>query len=467
MTKSFWLKRTRQGILSWVFVVGLTACSGTQIGDAEPTPTRQATPAPSPTTAAAPIANRGFEGIALGVNAIGEVQSRQESDLSFAVTGTVDEVSIEEGDEVQQDDLLAILDVRPFDQRIRQAEASLADAQARQAALTEQPRAAEVAAARAQITEAEIALAELQAGPKEQDVANTQAALEQARINLETQRTTLSTAKSDAQLQVEQAANSVRDLQDEYSRIYWDNRELENSLRNEELPQENKNQEEAALRAVETAEQTLEQAQLAYEQAQQAEIAGIQQAEQQVIQAEAELEKLLLPADPDEIAAAEARIAQARASLDSLLPNPTNSEIARAAAAVAQAQAQLETAQLDRSYAELTAPFTGTVSIVNIDPGDPSSANGQPVIQLVDNSELYVEVGITDIDINQIAIGQPATIIVEALPEEVFSGIISYIAPSATVAGNVRTFEVHIALDDQTGLRDGMSARVEIEPDSE
>lgn len=453
-------------LLPGLLGIALVACAGEPVVSTEPTPPAQRTVVPSPTPDAEPTPESRF-GMTLGVSGIGEVQAKQESSLSFAVSGTVDQVYVAEGDTVKADDLLAILDVRPFEQRIRQAEAALADALARQAALTEPPRAAEVAAARAQITEAEAALAQLLAGAKEQDVQNARAALEQANAQLQAQRESLSTAKVDAELRVQQAANTVRDRQDEYSRIYWENRELENELRLEELPQENKDREEAALRAVETAEQNLEQARLAYEQAQQAEITGIRQAEQQVIQAEAQLEKLLLPPDPDDVAAAEARIAQARASLDRLLPNPTDSEIERAAAAVAQAQSQLEAAQLDREYAELRAPFDGTVAIVNIDPGDPSAVGGQPAIELVDNSELYVEVDITDVDISKIALGQAATIFVEALPEEVFTGRVSYIAPTATVSGNVRTYEVQIALDDQTGLRDGMSVRVELETDAE
>lgn len=463
-------RRTCIGVLLVVLALGLAACRNEAEADTNPTPVAQATVA-LPTTARPtrePTAVPALD-LQLGISGIGQVKGKQDAELFFSVNGTVAEVYVEEGDTVTETELLARLDVRPFDQRVRQAEAAVDDALARQAALTEAPRAFEVNAARAQVAEAEAALAELKAGPKEQDIQNARAMLEQARVNLQSQRDRLSAAKSDAELQVANAANALRDRQSEYSQIYWDNRELEQELsrRGAELPQQNKDQEETALRAVTTAEQNVEQARVAYEQARQAEITGIQAAEQEIVQAQAALDKLLLPPDQDELAAAESRIAQARAALERLIPNPTQSELNRAAAAVTQAQAQLEQARLDREYAELRAPFGGVVSIVNIDPGDPSSAGGQPVIRLVDISTLYIEVEITDIDIARVSPGQAVRIFADALPGQVFTGNVRYIAPSATVTGNVRTYEVRITPDELEGLRDGMSVRVEFETDAQ
>lgn len=456
------MKRVSMLITSIVLLAVTTACSRQPPGVAESE--RQArTPAtPTPPRAAVrePSATPDFANFARDISAIGEVKANQEAELFFTVSGTVAEVHVAEGDAVAQGALLAILDTRPFDQNTQQAEASLADALARQAALTEPPKAYDVNAAQARVSEAQAALAELQAGAKEQDIETARSNLEQARINLQAQRDTLSANKTNAGLQIEQIANEIRNLQDQYSQIYWDNRELEDALRGEELPQENKNREEAALRAVETAEQRLEQAKLAYEEAQKAEMSGIQQAEQQVIQAEQALEKLLLPPDPDDRAAAEAAVAQAQANLDRLFPNPTAAELDQAAAAVARAQAQLDTARLNRSYAELYAPFAGVVSVVNIDPGDPSGPGGQPVIELVDTSTLYVEASISDVDIVNVSPGQAAEVYVEALPGQVLSGEVSYIAPSATIVGTVRTYEVRIALDTYGQLQDGMSVRV-------
>lgn len=453
-------------IIVGFLVLPLLACgqtrSGTQGTNPTATVTAAATATPRPpvsTATAAPLVTA-----PASITGIGEVAAVQDADLFFTVPGTVGAVYVEEGDTVAQDQLVAMLDTRPFDQDIRQAEAAVADAQARQARLTDGPRAADVQAARARIAQAEATLVELRAGPKTQDVQEAESRLDQARVTLQSQRDALSTAKVQAESQITQVANLVRDLQATYSRIYWENRELENELARggDELPQERKDLEEEALRAVETAEQDLEQARLAYEQAQKEEITGIQAAEESIVQAQTALDRLFQPADPDEIATAEAALAQAQADLDRLFPSPTQAELNQAAAAIVQAQSRLESARLNREYAELRAPFAGVVSVVTIDPGDPSGAGGQPVMHLVDTSTLRVEVAISDVDIARVSLGQSARVSVEALPETPFTGTVSYIAPSADVAGGLRTFEVHIALDDQAGLQDGMSVRVEL-----
>jgi len=51
----------------------------------------------------------------------------------------------------------------------------------------------------------------------------------------------------------------------------------------------------------------------------------------------------------------------------------------------------------------------------------------------------------------------------DAVPGRTFAGTVTYVAPTATVVGNVRTYTVRITLDGQDPvLRAGMSARVNI-----
>ncbi len=463
------------GVLAGMLAIGLTACAdSSDVNEGSTVVAQQPAVSPMPTLSIPTVAPAAPDigglnepsdmTITLGVSGSGEVKAAQEADLVFTVQGTVDQVLVEEGDVVKKDQVLAVLDPRPFEQQIRQAEAGLARAEAQLAALTEDPRNADLAAAQAQVEQAQAALDRVLAGPKDQDIESARAALAAAQANLQSNRDRLSQAKINAQLQIDQAANNLRNAQDNYSRIYWANRELEDFLSKfgDELPQENKDQEEAALRAVENAETALEQARVAYEQAKQAEITGIQAVEQQVIQAQATLDKLLLPPDEDRVAAAEAQLASAQAQLDRLQPDPTDSQLAQAVAGVDQARASLEQARLNREYAELHAPFDGTVSIVNIDPGDPGATGGLAAIQVVDASKLHIDVQISDVDIARVAVGQKATIFADALPNQTFNGSVDYVAPTAAVLGNIRTYLVRIVLDEQEGLRAGMSVRVEL-----
>lgn len=471
----------KHNVFAAIAVGGLLAIGPAACGTSEPrapvaastaiaSPVVQPTIAlPEPTELALPTAAAPpQDGFGPGVSGSGQVQTVREADLVFTVQGTVDRVLVEEGDVVGEGQLLAVLDTRRFDLDVERSEAALASAIAQQAALTEDSKTADIAAADAQVRQAQAQLDQVKAGPKEQDLANARAAVAATEANLQSTRDQLATAKVNAQLRIEQAANNLRNAQDQYSQIYWANRELEDFLANfgDELPQQNKDQEEAALRAVKNAETAVAQAQLAYEQAQQAEITGIHAVEQQLIQAQAALEKLELPPDADRLAAAEAALAQAQAARDRLNPDPRDSQMAQAEAGVAQAEAALDLAKLNREYAELHAPFDGVVSIVNVDPGDPSSTGGMPAIQIVDVNALRVEVQISDVDIARVAVGQTTTVIADALPGRQFAGTISYVAPTATVLGNVRIYLVRVDLEEQNELRAGMNVRVEIDADA-
>ncbi len=421
-------------------------------------PTEVAAPTAEPTQASA------LTGLELPISGAGVVRAAREADLLFQVTGTVAEVYVEEGDTVQEGDLLAILDVRSFDLDIERAEAQLANAQSQEIALGEGGRSADLASANAQVRQAEANLAQVRSGPRQPEIDNAQAAVAAAQANLQQRRDQLSAQKTNAELQVQTAANNVRTAQDNYSRIYWENRELEEDLRRfgRELPQEAKDREAQALRQVQDAETALEQAKINLENAQQAEITGIQAAEEQLAQAQAQLDRLLLPPDANQVAAAEAQLAQARAARARLNPDPTESQQEQVAAAIRQAEVAIEVARINREKAELRAPFGGVVSIVNVDPGDPASTGTLQAIQIVDADNLRVEVQISDSDIARVELGQQANIRVDAIPDRQYTGTVSFIAPTATSSGNVRTYLVRIELDDQEDLRDGMSVRVDI-----
>jgi HlyD family secretion protein len=462
-------------VLIGIVATGLVACGAA--ATAEPAPAAQATPAP---TVVAPTLPPAVE-IELGVSGSGEIKAAQDADLVFTAQGTVAEVRIKEGDTVKKGDLLAILDTRPFDNAVHQAEAALAAAKAQEAALTEPPKAADAAAARAQLQQAQAALQQVRQGPKEQDLRTADTAVALAETNVQSTRDKLSQAKTTADAGVQQAANALTQAQAAYAtaKANWEyvketgadptrpktvdqkGNQVKNKLNDVQKRQyyEIFVQAEAAMHQAEIA---VQQAVVAAEEARKAEILGIQAAEQQVTQARAAAEKLRLPPEKADVAAAQAGIAQAQAAQARILPDPSDAQKAIASSGVAQAEAGLETAKLNREHAEIHAPFDGIVAEVNIDPGDPSATGSDPAIRLVDVSTLRLEVQISDVDIGRVSVGQKANISVDSVPDKVYTGKVSYVAPTATAVGTLRTYLIRIDLDDQTGLRAGMSARVDL-----
>ena len=476
------MKRTVFPVSMIVLIAGLALQACSQPAPAAETPaaraanTSAATAAPLPTIALPTTVPE----LSLGISGSGEVKAAQDADLVFIVQGTVAEVLVKEGEPVKKDTVLARLDTRSFDQQIQQAEAQVALAQAQEAALSEGGRALDIAAAKAQVAQAQAALAAVQQGPKKQDIEQAQAAVDAAQINLQATRDRLSFTKTQSELSMQQATETLTQAQARYSQAKYNWETAKETGKDPIVPEvasatgksDNKLsdgqlenyyaqfvQAEASLRQ---AEKSVELARVAFESARQAEVTGIQAAEQQVRQAGLALDKIKLPPDKDKLAAAQAALAQARAAQDRLNPNPRDSQKSQVAAGIAQAQAALELARINRERAEIRAPFDGIVAIVNVSPGDPSSTGTAPAIRMVDTSNLHVDVQISDVDIGKVSSGQAAEVRVDALPDKVFKGRVGYISPTATSLGTIRTFLVRIELDEQAGLRAGMSARVEI-----
>lgn len=456
-------------------------------------------------------------------------------ELTFESSGVrVAEILVEEGDTVDEGQALARLDTRNLQLQVDQAQAQLTQAQADRDKLVEDATPEEIAEAEAQVTraqaqlretqgsvtaqdiqsaqaaiqeararldEARARLARLEAGPKSTEVEEARASLDRARVSLEEQRNSLSVAKSDAELQIAQAANDLRDLQAEYSQIYWDNRELENNLRGEELPQTNKDQEEAALRAVQSAEQALGQAKLAYEKAQQAEVTGIANAETQVREAQARLDEVLAGFDADEIEGARAQVARAEADIaatqaelnklqgeqragalgsaqagvadaqarmQKLLADPTASEIAQAEALIQQREVELRQAELSLEKATLVTPLAGEIAEINLEIGEiPSETT--PAITVADLSSWKIETDdLTELSIVNVEVGQPVAITFDAIPGLELPGTVQRIKPLGVNKQGDITYTVIIEpqeWDDR--LRWNMTATVSIESTAE
>ena len=69
--------------------------------------------------------------------------------------------------------------------------------------------------------------------------------------------------------------------------------------------------------------------------------------------------------------------------------------------------------------------------------------------------------------VDQVKVGQPASVAVDALPGRTFRGTVALVAeianPSGWISSDVKEFKVEIPLDTNEGLRPGFSCRADIE----
>jgi HlyD family secretion protein len=166
-------------------------------------------------------------------------------------------------------------------------------------------------------------------------------------------------------------------------------------------------------------------------------------------------------ATAEELAIAQASVDNAQAQLDKIKAAPSAENVAIRAAAVTQAQISLDTARLRLTQATLTAPFAGTVTDVNVEVG---AMAGGAAVTLTDLSQMSVDVRLNENDVAKIALGQRATVTVDAFPKVTLTGAVTYIAATSQTQSGVVLYPVTITLDPvQPGvaLRAGMTAAVE------
>ena len=127
------------------------------------------------------------------------------------------------------------------------------------------------------------------------------------------------------------------------------------------------------------------------------------------------------------------------------------------------AAAELQIANFNSKLSVIRAPADGRILKRYVESHE-LIQSGQPVFLLAASKQgSVVRVGLIDRDIVKVAVGDPATIVVDAYPGREFSGSVSEVALSTDSGAG--TFEVEILIDDQGfSLRSGLIARVEITP---
>jgi membrane fusion protein (multidrug efflux system) len=148
-------------------------------------------------------------------------------------------------------------------------------------------------------------------------------------------------------------------------------------------------------------------------------------------------------------------------------------QIAVAQAVVKQRQADLDNAKLQLSYTTITAPQNGIISKKNVQPGQVVSP-GQQLFGIVGSARTWVVANFKETQLEDMKVGQPVKIEVDAYPNEEFQGHIESLSaatgarfallPPDNASGNfvkvTQRIPVRIALDKvdpQHPLRAGMS----------
>ena len=144
-------------------------------------------------------------------------------------------------------------------------------------------------------------------------------------------------------------------------------------------------------------------------------------------------------------------------------------DLATAQANLVKANTNLELAELRLGDVTITAPLEGTILQKSVEEGQviqsasQNVSGGTTLFVMANLLDMQARTLVDETDMGQIRAGMPATVRVEAFPEQIFQGTVEKIEPQAVVQQSVTMFPVIVRLDNREGmLRPGMNAEVEI-----
>ena len=338
------------------------------------------------------------------VGASGNVRTNQSTIITWQTSGKVATVYFNKGQNVNEGDVLADLSPTSLSQSVIQAQADLITAQRNLQTVLDNST-----------TRANAHLAMVQA---EKDLQDAQTAVQSKQYQRASQQT-IDIAKAN----LINAENSLRKAEDIY------NANKNRSTSDSEYA--------AALSGLAKAQQNYNNANynLLY-------VQGLP-SELDIETVNAQLEQ------------AQANYLTAKQAWDRVKDGPDPSDVAKAQAAVDSAQATLD-------LAKLTAPFAGTLTAVDLKVGDQVTASTE-AFQLDDMSHLYVDVQVSEIDIINVANGQPAEVTFDAIPNKTYNGTVTDVATTGSSSSGAVNYDVTVEITNpDPDIRPGMTAGVNI-----
>ena len=109
----------------------------------------------------------------------------------------------------------------------------------------------------------------------------------------------------------------------------------------------------------------------------------------------------------------------------------------------------------------ITAPISGTIIEKDAKVGDAVKA-GDTLCIVYDLSYLEMSINVDELQISSITVGQKVQITADAVPDKTYVGTVTRVSMKGASNGGTTTYPVTIRIDDTDGLRPGMNANAEI-----
>ena len=373
--------------------------------------------------------------LTIDITAVGNLALSLKEDLSFEISGTIEEVLVEEGDAVEEGQILAKLDVSEWEDQLKALEDQLTAAERQ---LTAKQRELTVAERQLTAKQRELTAAERQMTAKqreltaaERNVAAKILDLLQAQINLKTAESDLEEAKEP--FTEEDISNAEADVDEaEYSLEFaqW-------KLDRAALLRDKMTYEFEVLQAehnLDIAQQNLNEILAGFD----TEVVAIKQLKVELSQAHLEDTEITIGNAQTTIEDAQIAIEDAKIAIG-------DAQIAIEDAKIAVEDAQEELDEARSVSVNITAPFDGFVTMVNVDGGD-EILTGTVAVVIADPNEFEADILVSEMDILQVKSAGEAWVQLDAIQGMSLPAEVTHISPTATIQSGVVNYEVKVKL---------------------
>jgi len=160
---------------------------------------------------------------------------------------------------------------------------------------------------------------------------------------------------------------------------------------------------------------------------------------------------------------AQTNLEDAREEYEKFKDGPAADELALAQATLINAQDKLVLAKQSQSVIELVAPLTATVMSVEGEVGEVVETASFMTLASLDQHVLEVYLDETDLD--KVSLGYEAEAVFDALPDKPFRGKVTSISPGLETVSNVPAIKIRVILDkldEPVNLPVGLNASVDV-----
>jgi multidrug efflux pump subunit AcrA (membrane-fusion protein) len=354
----------------------------------------------------------------IDITAVGNLALSRTDDLAFEIAGTVEEVLVEEGDTVEEGQLLAKLDTSEWEDslavledKVTAAERSLSAAERQ---LTVKERALTTAEHQLEVKKRNVMVEELDVLQAEINLKNAEIALEQTEVTYDL-----------SDFKVAQAAVTVAE------------RNLEEALEQLLVYPGYEGYQNAVVQAqtrLNTVQATLD-----------AMLSGFDTEEVAIKKLQVDITRGKLEEAQEAVNDAQVAVEEARKDIEDAQVAVEDAQVA-----VEDARKDVEDAQeaLDEARSKstvITAPFDGFITTVNVEGGD-EVLKGTVAVQLADPAKFEADVMVSEMDIFQVKLGGDASVQLDAMLTVVLPAKVTHISPTATIQSGVVNYKVKVEI---------------------